>query len=83
MHLTAPGDTLEVAHPRTVIVIGQNASAAIIESFVGLDGAALRNTDTTISLGADATLTHHRVQTEAGGRSTSATPTSSRPPTAP
>jgi Fe-S cluster assembly protein SufD len=66
VHLTAPGDTLEVAHPRTVIVIGQNASAAIIESFVGLDGAALRNTDTTISLGADATLTHHRVQTEAG-----------------
>ena len=66
VHLTAPGDTLEVAHPRTVIVIGQNASAAIIESFVGLDGAALRNTDTTISLSADATLTHHRVQTEAG-----------------
>jgi Fe-S cluster assembly protein SufD len=66
VHLTVPGDTLEVAHPRTVIVIGQNANAAIIESFVGLDGAALRNTDTTISLGADATLTHHRVQTEAG-----------------
>ena len=65
VHLTAPGDTLEVAHPRTVIHVGQDASVSIIESYVGLSGAALNNTDTTMVLGAGATLAHHRVQTEA------------------
>ena len=65
VHLTAPGDTLEVAHPRTVIHVGQDASVSIIESYVGLSGAALNNTDTTMVLGAGATLAHHRVQAEA------------------
>ncbi len=65
VHLTAPGETLEIAHPRTVIHVGDNASISVIESYVGLGGAALNNTDTTMVLGAGATLAHHRIQTEA------------------
>ncbi|MEZ5382498.1 MAG: Fe-S cluster assembly protein SufD [Microthrixaceae bacterium] len=66
VHLTAPGDTLEIAHPRTIVCVGKDADVAVIESFVGQPGAALRNTLSTMLLGIGASLRHHRVQTEAG-----------------
>ncbi|MEZ5372668.1 MAG: Fe-S cluster assembly protein SufD [Microthrixaceae bacterium] len=64
VHVTAPGESMEIAHPRTVVVIGKDANVSVIESYVGLPGPAVRNTVTTLFLGVGATLTHHRVQTE-------------------
>ncbi|MEZ5257030.1 MAG: SufD family Fe-S cluster assembly protein [Ilumatobacteraceae bacterium] len=68
VHVTAPGESMEIAHPRTVVVIGKDANVSVIESYVGLPGPAVRNTVTTLFLGVGATLTHHRVQTESTDR---------------
>ncbi len=52
--------------PRNLIVIGPNASATIIESYVGTDGnPCLTNAVTEITVGEGATLEHCKLQDEA------------------
>jgi Fe-S cluster assembly protein SufD len=52
-------------HPRNVVVLGANAVASVVESFVALsDGAALTNTVTEANLAAGARLDHCKVQRE-------------------
>ena len=56
-----PGAT----HPRNVVVLGANAVASVVESFVALaDGVALTNTVTEATLSAGARFDHCKVQRE-------------------
>jgi Fe-S cluster assembly protein SufD len=53
------------AHPRNLIVLGPNASATVIESYVSLgDAVYFTNAVTEAEVGAGATLTHYKLQTE-------------------
>jgi Fe-S cluster assembly protein SufD len=61
---TAPGRG-RVDHPRSVIVLGPESRATVVESYVALGGEAyLTNAVTEISLGASASLDHQKVQLE-------------------
>jgi Fe-S cluster assembly protein SufD len=52
-------------HPRNVIVAEEHAQATLIEQYIGIDGAAsLTNAVTQIFAGADASITHYKVQQE-------------------
>jgi Fe-S cluster assembly protein SufD len=55
-----------VSHPRNLIVLGKNARATVIESYIGLEDAAenFTNAVTEIILHAGAALEHYRVQQE-------------------
>jgi Fe-S cluster assembly protein SufD len=56
-------------HPRNLIVVGRNARATVIESYVSLsDAMYLSNPVTEVSVAEGATLTHYKMQRE-GGRS--------------
>lgn len=56
-------------HPRNLIVIGRNARASVIESYVSLsDAMYLCNPVTEVSVADGATLTHYKMQRE-GARS--------------
>jgi Fe-S cluster assembly protein SufD len=53
-------------HPRNLIVVGRNAKATVIESYVSLsDAMYLTNQVTEISIADGATLRHYRMQREA------------------
>jgi len=57
----APG----AVHPRNVVVLGANAVASVIESYVTLaDGAALTNTVTEATMAAGARFDHCKIQRE-------------------
>jgi Fe-S cluster assembly protein SufD len=54
-----------ISHPRNLIVLGNNAKATVIESYIGLDNAEYcTNTVTEIVCGEGATLEHYKVQEE-------------------
>jgi Fe-S cluster assembly protein SufD len=55
--------SIAIAHPRTIIHANARSDVEVIETFTGT-GAAITNAETTIRLGADAAVRHHRVQTE-------------------
>jgi Fe-S cluster assembly protein SufD len=60
---TAPGGPT-VAHPRNLIVAGSGSQAAIVESFIGLEGVYFTNTVTEIVLGESAVVDHYKVGQE-------------------
>jgi Fe-S cluster assembly protein SufD len=54
-------------HPRNLIVVGRNAKATVIESYVALtDAMYLTNAVTEVSVAEGATLKHYKIQREAG-----------------
>ncbi|MGH7688665.1 MAG: Fe-S cluster assembly protein SufD [Gemmatimonadaceae bacterium] len=54
-----------VAYPRNLIVIGRQARATVIESYVGLgDVPYFTNAVTEVAVAEGATLTHHKLQRE-------------------
>lgn len=56
---------LFISHPRNLIVLGNNARATVIESYVGLDEAEYcTNTVTEIVTGEGANLEHYKLQQE-------------------
>lgn len=79
VHLTtAAGAHPAVAHPRTIVKVAEAARVAVIETFAGVPavvpaigateaatGGPVTNAATTIVLGPDAHVSHHRVQAEA------------------
>ena len=67
VHVSAAGTEPGITHPRTVVHIGDHSRLHLIETFTGLPGCAITNADSDIRLGAQATLTHHRIQTEVTG----------------
>ena len=63
VHVTAPSGHRPVAHhPTTLIRVEAGATVTVVESHVGLDGAAAANASTTIEVDAGATLAYHRVE---------------------
>lgn len=68
VHVTAPSARQRVAsHPTTLIRVEAGAAATVVESHVGLDGAAIANSSTTIEVGTGASLTYHRVEQGVAG----------------
>jgi Fe-S cluster assembly protein SufD len=56
-----------VDHPRSLIVLGRESRAAVVESYVALDGDMyLTNAVTEVTLGAGARLDHQQIQLESG-----------------
>lgn len=54
-----------VTHPRNIIIVGDNAEATIVESYIGLsDNVYFTNTVTEIAIGKNAVLEHERIQRE-------------------
>jgi Fe-S cluster assembly protein SufD len=65
LYLTSDGKTDAVSHPRNLVIVGENAEATIVESYVGLgSGFTWTNSVTEIVLGNSARLKAHRVQQE-------------------
>jgi Fe-S cluster assembly protein SufD len=53
-----------MAHPRTLIVAGENSQASVIETYLSLGGLAFSNAVTEVVLGEGAVLDHHKLQRE-------------------
>jgi Fe-S cluster assembly protein SufD len=54
-----------MTHPRVLVIVGENAQASIIESYVGPDGARyFTNAVTEIVVGENASLDHYKIQRE-------------------
>jgi Fe-S cluster assembly protein SufD len=65
LHISAATGVAVVSHPRTLVVLEDNAQASLIESYLGLgDGAYLHNAVTEVTLGRNAHLDHAHVQAE-------------------
>ena len=65
VHVAVPGATPAAAHPRTLVIAAAGSRLTLIESFVAMgDGTYLTNAVTEILAGADANVTHVKIQTE-------------------
>lgn len=64
VHLSAPGGTSTISHPRTIIDVGDDSKIAVIQTYCGFDGPAVTNASTTIRIGRRAEFDHCRIQTE-------------------
>jgi len=65
LFVTIPGTSPAATHPRTLIVVDREASAAIVETYAGLgDGVYWTNAVTEIVAGDGARVDYHRVQRE-------------------
>jgi Fe-S cluster assembly protein SufD len=65
LHVSAPADDPVATHPRTLVVLEDNARASLIESYQGLEGSVyLHNAVTEVILGQNAHLDHVHVQAE-------------------
>jgi len=62
----APAGAMDtMSHPRTLIVLGTNSQARVVESYVGLPGQRyLSNAVTEVVVGEHAVLDHYKVQEE-------------------
>ena len=66
MFVTDAAAAKGMMHPRNLIVVGRNAKATVIESYVSLsDAMYLTNAVTEVSVAEGATLTHYKMQREA------------------
>lgn len=65
VQIAAAGELPAVFHPRLLVQMGDGAMATLVESHVGMGGAAtFSNGVTELSVGADASLTHAILQNE-------------------
>ena len=62
-YLSNAGNNPSVSHPRSLIVIGKNARATVVERYIG-EGTYFTNAVTEISLAEGAILDHVKVQDE-------------------
>jgi Fe-S cluster assembly protein SufD len=51
-------------HPRFLLVVGSNAQAGIVETYVGTEGVYFANALTEVFVGENATVDHYKVQEE-------------------
>jgi Fe-S cluster assembly protein SufD len=63
VHITVPGKTPVVSHPRTLIVVGEFARCTLVETYLGTDHY-LSNSVTEMVVGAGASVDHYKVQLE-------------------
>ena len=65
VHVAVPGATPAAVHPRTLVIAAAGSRLTLIESFVAMGGGTyLTNAVTEILAGADAHVTHVKIQTE-------------------
>jgi Fe-S cluster assembly protein SufD len=65
LFVTDASATNAMMHPRNLILVGRNAKATVIESYVALaDVSYFTNAVTEVSVGEGATLRHYKVQRE-------------------
>ncbi len=65
LFLSVPNGGPIVSHPRNLIVAGRGSQASVIETYVGVGGAAcFTNAVTEIRVGDGAVLDHYRIQQE-------------------
>lgn len=65
LFVASSGDAPAVAHPRNLIVAGENSQATIVESYLGQDGKEyFTNAVTEVSAAADSVIDHYKVQRE-------------------
>lgn len=65
LHISAPGDVPVVAHPRNLIVAGDETQATIVEDYVSLDGDVhFSNVVTEVVVGENSLLGHYRIERE-------------------
>ena len=68
IHLICVGGSTEqalAAHPRVIVLLGENSQATLMESYVGLESTSyLNNVVTELKLGENAVLDHVRLQNE-------------------
>ncbi len=65
VHVAVPGATPAAVHPRTLVIAAAGSRLTLIESFVAMGGGTyLTNAVTEILAGADANVTHVKIQTE-------------------
>jgi Fe-S cluster assembly protein SufD len=67
VHLAVPGAEATAVHPRTLVHAGTGSEVTVVESYLGWPGRILTNAATTIVVGEDASVRHHRIQREAAG----------------
>ncbi len=68
VHVTLGNGSPVATHPRTLAVIGDDARASIVETYLGPAGAAyLSNPVSEIAVGKNSGLDHHRVQADGVG----------------
>lgn len=67
VHLAVPAECVTMAHPRTVVRLGQGSRVHVIETYAGLGGRSVTNASTRIVAGEDASITYHRVAAEPSG----------------
>lgn len=65
IHVSKPTGRWALSRPRLVVHLGTSSRLHLIESYVGLPGAALTDAHTTVHVAAAAELIHHRIQDEA------------------
>jgi Fe-S cluster assembly protein SufD len=65
LYLSTGGERPTASHPRTVVLLGPGSQATLVETYAGLCiGSYLTNAVTEVVLGANASLTHARLQRE-------------------
>jgi Fe-S cluster assembly protein SufD len=64
VHLSAPGAVRTASRPRTLVDVGDGASATVVETYAGLPGPAVTTASTTVRVRRGASVEHVRVQCE-------------------
>jgi Fe-S cluster assembly protein SufD len=67
VHLSTSTDGVGASHPRTVVRVGADSRAQVIESFVGVGGRSVTNASTRIIAAPGAVVTYHRIQDDTAG----------------
>ena len=68
MFITQPGHTPGVVHPRVLIIVEDDASATVIETYAGPDGSKyFTNAVTEVVVGEKSSIDHYRIGREGDG----------------
>jgi Fe-S cluster assembly protein SufD len=64
VHVSKPEGRRVLARPRLAVSVGPSSRVELVESHVGFTGGALTEAVTSLDVGADAEVLHHRIQAE-------------------
>jgi Fe-S cluster assembly protein SufD len=67
VHVSVPGELPMAVHPRTLVLVEQEAQVSIVESYLGWGGAYLTNAVTELVVREHAVVRHYKVTREAPG----------------
>ncbi len=64
LYLTSANHGPLVSHPRTLVILGENSDAKLLENYLGMEGVYFTNAVTEVSMGPNAILEHTKIQLE-------------------